>query len=74
MLDGRVMRPTPGYLAHIPPIYIILVAAAHSFAVESTVTMPLCYQLHMLCGGRVKITIAIAVVKHQSLLTMASRR
>ena len=52
MLDRRFMRPTPGYLTHIPPIYTILVAAAHSFAVESTATMPLCYQLHMLCGGR----------------------
>ena len=52
MLDGRFMRPTPGYLAHMPPICIILVAPAHFVAVESTETMPLCYRRHVLCGGR----------------------
>ena len=52
MLDGRFMRPTPGYLAHISPIYIILVAAAHFVAVESTALMPLCYRRHVLRSGR----------------------
>ena len=52
MLDSRFMRPTPGYLAHISPIYIILVAAAHFVTVESTVSMLLCYRRHVLCGGR----------------------
>ena len=52
MLDGRVMRPTPGYLAHMPPIYIILVDVAHFVAVDSTATMPLCYRRHVLCSGR----------------------
>jgi hypothetical protein len=51
MLDRRFMRPTPGYLAHIPPIYIILVAVAHCIAVKSIVSMPLCYRIHVLCGG-----------------------
>ena len=54
MFDRRFMRPTPGYLAYIPPIYIILVAAVHFIAVESTVSMPLCYRIHVLCGGGVE--------------------
>ena len=51
MLDRRCIRPTPRYLAHIPPIYIVLVATAHFAAVEWTVTTPLCYWLQVLCGG-----------------------
>ena len=51
MLDRCFMRATPGYLAHIPPIHIILVAAAHCIAVKSIVSMPLCYRIHVLCGG-----------------------
>ena len=74
MLDGRVMRPTPGYLAHIPPIYIILVDAAHFVAVDSTAMMP--YATGDMCSAAAgeKITTSIAAVKHQLLLTMASRR
>ena len=74
MLDSRFMRPTPGYLALMPPLYIILVAAAHFVAVESTTSMP--YATGDMCSAAAgeKITTAIAAVKHQLLLTMASRR
>ena len=51
MLDRRCMRPTPGHLAHIPSIYIILDATTNLLAVSWTETTPLCYWLHVLCGG-----------------------
>ena len=51
MLDRRCMRPTPGHLAHIPSIYIILDATTNLLAVSWTETTPFCYWLHVLCGG-----------------------
>ena len=51
MLDRRCMRPTPGHLEDIPPIYIILVAPTTLLAVSCTEKAPLCHWLHVLCSG-----------------------